>query len=120
MTSYKGMFNMITLTNATGRSLFMSKELVIHNFPMFKENMVEVTLATMKDAFKSMNATVILVKDYMVAAKAHIDNPAADIYVLEKNKFCVTCAFKGTNGIKEDNLETEVFLLCPSEMITWK
>lgn len=120
MTSYKSIFAMIKLVNTTGRNLFLSKELVIHNFPMFKENMVEVNTTNIKDVFKSIDATVILVKDHMVAAKAHVDNKSADIYVLEKDKFCVTLAFKGTNGIQEEVMEVEAFNMCPSEMIDFK
>lgn len=110
---------MITIVNTTERPLLGTSNLIIHNFPFFKENMMVVTPAMVKDVFKDMSATVIVVKDRMVATKAHMDNPAADIYILAKGTHCVTLAFKGTNGIKEEVGKVETYTMCPSEMINF-
>lgn len=111
---------MITLINTTGRSLQDTTSLIVNSFPFFKEVMVEVTPAMVKDAFKGMSASVIVVKDRALAIKAHVDNPDADIYVLAKNSYCVTLAFKGLNGIKEEVEQVSAYSLCPSEMINFK
>lgn len=110
---------MITIVNTTERPLLDMSTLIIHNFPFFKEVMVEVKPTMIKDVFKEMNATVIVVKDKVVAAKAHIDNPSADIYILAKGTYCVTLAFKGTNGIKEEVEQVQTYSVCPSEMINF-
>lgn len=111
---------MITIVNTTGRPLLDMSTLIIHNFPFFKEVMVEVKPADIKDAFKEMSASVILVKDKVIAAKAHVDNPSADIYILAKGTYCVTLAFKGLDGIKEEVEQVSAYSLCPSEMINFK
>lgn len=111
---------MIKLINTTGRNLFMSETLIIHTFPIFKEEMVEVNLSNIKDVFKNMDATVILVKDKVIAVKAHVDNPRADIYILGNNKHCVSLAFKGTNGIVEDSIKVEPYIACVTETIDFK
>lgn len=111
---------MITVINTTDRPLLDNSSLIIHNFPFFKETMMVVTPTMVKDVFKGMNATVIVVKDHMVAAKAHMDNKAADIYVLAKNTHCVTLVHKGTNGIETSVEKVEEYVMCPSEMINFK
>ena len=110
---------MITIFNTTGRSLLSHTNLVIHNFPFFKEELTTISNDQVKDAFKETTATVIVVKDVVVGARA--DNPNADIYVLTKDTHCVTLLVKGVNGIKETTtVTTEDYVMCSSEMITWK
>lgn len=111
---------MITIVNTTNRPLMDNKELIIHNFPFFKEVALDITPITIRTAFKELKVAVIIVKDNMVATKAHVDNPAADIYVLAKNTQCVTLVFKGTNGIQQEVESVEVYSICPSEMINFK
>lgn len=112
---------MITIINTTNRSVMntQTSSLVIHNFPFFKETLMDVTPSMVKEVFKGMKATVIIVKDNIVATRAHTDNPDADIYVLAKGTHCVTLAFKGTNGIVQQVEETTVYNMCPSEMINF-
>ncbi len=112
---------MITIFNTTGRSLLSHTNLVIHNFPFFKEELITLSNDQVKHVFKETTATVIVVKDVVVGARAHADNPNADIYVLTKDTHCVTLLVKGVNGIKETTtVTTEDYVMCSSEMITWK
>ena len=117
MTTYQGnIFNMITVYNTTDRSLLDLHKLIVHNIPFFKEVMLTVTSLMVKDIFKTLDkADVIIVKDAMIAAKAHVDNPSATIYILAKNTHCVTLAFKGNK--EEVKVVKEGYYLCPSEMI---
>ena len=109
---------MITIFNTTGRSLLSHTNLVIHNFPFFKEELITLSNDQVKHVFKETTATVIVVKDVVVGARAHADNPNADIYVLTKDTHCVTLL---VNGIKETTtVTTEDYVMCSSEMITWK
>lgn len=111
---------MITIVNTTGRTLQDHNNLIVNSFPFFKEVMVTITPEQVKDAFKEITVSVIIVKDRALAIKAHVDNPDADIYVLAKNSYCVTLAFKGLNGIKEEVEQVSAYSLCPSEMINFK
>lgn len=120
MTSFKSIFNMITIVNTTNRPLMDDKELIIHNFPFFKEVMIDINPISIRTTFKEFTVAVIIVKDNMIAAKARVDNPAADIYVLAKNTQCVTLVFKGTNGIQQEVESVEAYSVCPSEMINFK
>ena len=115
---------MITILNTTGRSLLSHTNLVIHNFPFFKEELTTISNDQVKHMFKETTATVIVVKDVVVGARAHADNPNADVYVLTKDTHCVTLLVKGLNGIKETTTATtattEDYVMCSSEMINWK
>lgn len=81
---------------------------------------MDINPTSIRTAFKELTVAVIIVKDNMIAAKAHVDNPAADIYVLAKDTQYVTLAFKGTIGIVKEVEKVGEYVMCPSEMINFK